>query len=565
MDNNEDDDFDSLLSTIGFGRWQSPTLAAVILVAMQYPIHLVGSPLLSAPLPYRCSHPDNASATPVIGSSYFNDHCLPFPDDHGKEATTEGAPVNSTVLELPLSTERHLTSMKSCPVIEYNTSIFTSTVISEWHLVCENKHLQPLFQMMYNIGGIFGSFAGGHVGDKWGRRRSLQIGIVSYILVVIAMAFTSSFPFLLILRILTGVTGQSMLIPAWSQALESTPSRHRSLVGMLLGFPYSLFVIVFSGVGYLIRSWRYLMLVCCAPSLALLPLSFLMDESPRWLVQQGRQDDATKVLKRAVKLNKASLTSSLESTIAKIHQASDPKPEGETSFSVRESLRQAMAYLRSPIMRTIILVTPLLWFLQSCLYLAVAINANNFNSSNPFLYVCLSGVMDGSAILLMTPLTTFLGRRIIVGVGLFVGGIFFLLDLVVSEEYFWLKMTLVMIGFFLVAGSFQMNYVYGPELFPTEARSRGFAFVTLMGGTGFMCSPVITYNLAKLAWWAAPVTFGCAAILGSFTLPLLPETRNQPMPDTLKDVEEKLVKGKRKAANTEKEIGSCDDTKDSGV
>lgn len=53
-------------------------------------------------------------------------------------------------------------------------------------------------------------------------------------------------------------------------------------------------------------------------------------------------------------------------------------------------------------------------------------------SSNPFLYVCLSGVMDGSAILLMTPLTTFLGRRIIVGVGLFVGGIFFLLDLVVS-------------------------------------------------------------------------------------------------------------------------------------
>lgn len=31
MDNNDDDDFDSLLSTIGFGRWQIPTLAAVIL------------------------------------------------------------------------------------------------------------------------------------------------------------------------------------------------------------------------------------------------------------------------------------------------------------------------------------------------------------------------------------------------------------------------------------------------------------------------------------------------------------------------------------------------------
>ncbi|XP_042876740.1 solute carrier family 22 member 20-like [Penaeus japonicus] len=560
MDNNDDDDFDTLLSSIGFGRWQVPTMVAVVLVVLQYPIHLVGSPLLSGPLPFRCSHLDNATAIPVTGISYFNDECIPLPGTHDKQNATANTSVTTTILAPPENTERHLTSMISCPVIEYNTSIFTSTVISEWHLVCERKHLQPLFQMMYNVGGIFGSFVGGHIGDKWGRRRSLQIGIVSYVLVVIAMAFTSSFPFLMVLRILTGVTGQSMLIPTWSQALESAPSRHRSLVGMLLGFPYSVFVIVFSGVGYLIRSWRYLMLVCCAPSLALLPLSSLMDESARWLVQQGRQDEAMKVLKRAVKLNKVSLSSPLESIVEKLSQNSEPKPEEEAAFSVRESFQQAMAYLRSPIMRTIILVTPLLWFLQSCLYLAVAINANNFNSSNPFLYVCLSGVMDGSAILLMTPLTTFLGRRVIVGVGLFVGGIFFLLDLAVSVDYFWVKMTLVMVGFFLVAGSFQMNYVYGPELFPTEARSRGFAFVNLMGGIGFMIAPVFTYNLAKITWWAAPVTFGCAAILGSFTLPLLPETRNQPMPDTLKDVEVKLVR-RRKVA--EKQSGSCDDTKDS--
>ncbi|XP_042876746.1 solute carrier family 22 member 6-like [Penaeus japonicus] len=213
-------------------------------------------------------------------------------------------------------------------------------------------------------------------------------------------------------------------------------------------------------------------------------------------------------------------------------------------------------------MRTIILVTPVLWFLQSCLYLAVAINANNFNSSNPFLYVCLSGAMDASAILLVTPLTTRLGRRVIVGGGLFVGGIFFLLDLLVPIDYFWAKWILVMTGFLLVAGSFQMNYVYGPELFPTEARTRGFAFISLIGGVGSMIAPVITYRLALVTPWAAPVTFGCAGLLGSFTLPLLPETRNQPMPDTLKDVEVRGHGREMKSAKRGKENQAYENAND---
>ncbi|XP_042876743.1 organic cation transporter protein-like isoform X1 [Penaeus japonicus] len=290
------------------------------------------------------------------------------------------------------------------------------------------------------------------------------------------------------------------------------------------------------------RRWRYIMFICCVPTLALLPLVFLMDESARWLLQQGRQEEATKVLKKAVRLNKAKLTSPLESTLEKLNQANSAPEDRGTSLS--SSLEQARAYLRSPIMRTIILVTPLLWFLQSCLYLSVAINANNFNSSNPFLYVCLSGSMDTSAILLMTPLSTRLGRRVIVGGGMFAGGLLFLLELLVSEDLFWLKWILVMGGFLLVAGSFQMNYVYGPELFPTEIRNRGFAFVNLMGCLGFVCAPFITYRLVLIRWWVASVTFGCAAILGSLTLPLLPETWNRSMPDTLQALEERGVRSK---------------------
>ncbi|XP_069981598.1 solute carrier family 22 member 20 [Penaeus vannamei] len=534
-------DFDALLSEVGFGRWQISVVLATVLTANQLAVHMLGSTLLSGPLQFRCS-PVNGTSEATSSSTYYNNECLPPTALQYEPAASVGQIVNASVQYLPAESKQELTQMPSCPLIEYDRSIFTTTIISEWHLVCDQVSLQPLYQMVYNVGSIFGSITCGPLGDKLGRRRAVQIGSVFYAAAVLVMSFTSSYPAVLAMRWVVGVAAQCMIQPSWSLAMESTPTRHRSLVGMLLGLPYSFSVICLAGIGYLMRRWRSIMLICCAPTLVLLPLVFFMDESARWLLQQGRKEEAARVLEKAVRMNKATLSSPLDSTLEKLVQAHSTP--GDRGSSLSASLEQVKAYLRSPVMRTIILVTPLLWFLQSCLYLSVAINANNFNSSNPFLYVCLSGSMDTSAILLMTPLSTRLGRRVIVGGGMFAGGLLFLLELLVSEEYFWLKWVLVMGGFLLVAGSFQMNYVYGPELFPTEIRNRGFAFVNLMGCFGFVCAPFITYRLVLIRWWVASVTFGCAAIVGSLTLPLLPETRNRSMPDTLQALDER--RGKRK-------------------
>lgn len=54
-------------------------------------------------------------------------------------------------------------------------------------------------------------------------------------------------------------------------------------------------------------------------------------------------------------------------------------------------------------------------------------------SDNPFLYVGLTGAMDGCSILLSTPATPFLGRRVMIGVEFLVGGILLLLELIVPD------------------------------------------------------------------------------------------------------------------------------------
>ena len=56
-----------------------------------------------------------------------------------------------------------------------------------------------------------------------------------------------------------------------------------------------------------------------------------------------------------------------------------------------------------------------------------------FHSSGPFLYMALTGVMDGSAIILTTPLATRCGRKVMIFGGMFGGACLFLLELLIPE------------------------------------------------------------------------------------------------------------------------------------
>ncbi|XP_068246375.1 solute carrier family 22 member 20-like [Palaemon carinicauda] len=543
------DGFDDLLTAIGFGKWQIPSLLVTVLAMSQFSVQLLGSPLLSAPLPFRCfpGPPDSANSSNITmeeSSTYYNSECL--------------VPSNTSTLDInvtQLHPTQRLTNDLSCPVVDYDRSTFTSTVISQWDLVCERAALRPIFQTLFTLGGILGSLVGGYVGDRWGRKRAVQIGCIVNTLVVVGMFFTPLYAVVVILRFVAGCTIMGMLVPAWSLVLESTPAKLRSRVGMLLGLPFSASTMGMALLGYLIRTWKYLLLACASPVLILLPLSFITDESPRWLLQKGHVEEALAILQKAARVNNARLSTPLNITIDKLIQTIDEDSETaeeRVSFltPMREVVRQVCSYLRSPAMRIIILVTPVIWFLQSCLYLGVIMNANNFTSTDPFLYLALSGIMEGSAILIITPLTTRIGRRIMVWAGLALGGLLMLLELLIPYRYYWAKWVLVMVGFLLVAGSYQVNYMYAPELFPTEARARGFAFVTVMGSIGFSCAPLITDVLSQYSSWAVGATFGCSGILGGLLVPLLPETRNTPLPETLQDVEDRrnaiISKAKRK-------------------
>lgn len=56
-----------------------------------------------------------------------------------------------------------------------------------------------------------------------------------------------------------------------TSGMEVCEPRYRSVVGILLALPWALGTIIWGGVAYLIRDWRWLQMAVSLPSFLMLP------------------------------------------------------------------------------------------------------------------------------------------------------------------------------------------------------------------------------------------------------------------------------------------------------
>ncbi|ELU12744.1 hypothetical protein CAPTEDRAFT_108865, partial [Capitella teleta] len=104
----------------------------------------------------------------------------------------------------------------------------------------------------------------------------------------------------------------------------------------------------------------------------------------------------------------------------------------------------------------------------------------------------------------------------------------------------WVSVTLAMLGKFAINASFTIIFMYGPEIYPTVLRNTGSGIGSFSGRFGGIIYPYINY-LSKLNTPIAKklplVVFGIISVVGGFLALPLPETRHNPLPETIEDVE----------------------------
>jgi MFS transporter, SP family, arabinose:H+ symporter len=155
------------------------------------------------------------------------------------------------------------------------------------------------------IGTILGAMFAGIPGDKWGRRDSLRVMAVLYVLSALGCAFAWNWDVLVLFRFIggLGIGGSSVLGPMYIAEIAPAAWRGR-LVGV---FQFN----VVSGIllaylsNYLVglqhftidTEWRWKLGVAAMPAALFLALLFTIPRSPRWLAKKQRLDEAREVLR----------------------------------------------------------------------------------------------------------------------------------------------------------------------------------------------------------------------------------------------------------------------------
>ncbi|XP_045138277.1 solute carrier family 22 member 8-like [Portunus trituberculatus] len=527
--------FDGLLTRLGTGRWNVLCFAAVGYWNMHLASNTLSGAYVAPVMKHTCRPPSSGytlittTVTPTGVNQTTEDHC------HYLVNSTAGGGFD----EVP------------CDSWDYDNSTYIFTLTSQFDLVCSSEYLRATYQSLYMFGTLFGAPINGLLSDRFGRKATLTLGVLTYFSLAMASCWLPTLTAVLGFRFLLGFLHPTIMQTGYILALEMCEPRYRSLLGILLSLPWALGTMAWGGAAYLIRDWRWLQLFVNIPSLFLFPALWFLDESPRWLIVHGEFDKAKEVLARASKWNHVTLPPQdeldhlmcviqREARVGqKAQRTEDQAQDGDGGYKKKawKIVLRLLILFRTPRLRFITMVLSLKFFLVSLIFYGISLNAVNY-SADPFLYMVLSGLVEVPAYTLTAPIVAKLGRKLPSIVYYFVSGVVILAVAFIPSDNRWMVMALALTGRMCISAAYQVLYLYSVELLPTEVRLQALGSATIVSRLGSMISPFVTELLGPVYPSAPSIVFGVGAFIACLaTLPLW-ETLGHSLPDTITDLEE---------------------------
>ena len=387
------------------------------------------------------------------------------------------------------------------------------------------------------IGCMIGSVFSGRVSNKYGRKKALMSAAIVFFASSLGCAFSNSYPVFIIFRMIAGISvgAASALSPIY--IAEVSPANHRgklltlNLIAIVLGQASAFFSNYFlQNIGGE-NNWRWMIGVMAIPSCLFLAFLFLVPESPRWLVETNKDDEALKVLSR---LNSQSIVQSVFSDI---------------KDSVKQSSAKLSELFRGPVFKILIVGCLLSVFQQVTginliMYYAPSIfKAANFAQSSALFQSALISLVYLTASIMAFLFIDRFGRKPLMIIGSIGMGISLtLLALAFIFQHTEGYLVLFCIMGFIASFGFSLGPVVWtliPEIFPNYYRSEGVAFsVFIQWAANFLVTvtfPVLLKNLQGKAFFIYATMCALCVI---FSIVMLKETKGK----TLEEIEKEFLK-----------------------
>src|SRR4051812_19352903 len=185
----------------------------------------------------------------------------------------------------------------------YDTGVIGGAMLfMQKDLGLETHAQQQLTVAILLIGAMVGALIAGWAADKISRRRTKIIAGVVYVTGGIGCALAQTYWQILAGRFWLGLAVGTASFVAPMYIAELVPPRIRGAVVSFNQLMVTLGIlaayIVDWGFAGLSNNWRWMFALAVIPGAALAIGMYFMPFSPRWLVQQGGEDDARQVLER---------------------------------------------------------------------------------------------------------------------------------------------------------------------------------------------------------------------------------------------------------------------------
>jgi len=387
------------------------------------------------------------------------------------------------------------------------------------------------------IGTIIGALFIGRPTDRWGRRTSLFYIAALYFVSAVGSGLAWDWYSFLFFRFIggLGVGAASVVSPMY--IAEISPAKTRGRLVALAQFNIVLGILLAFFSNYIINTqlnlgaleWRWMFGVEAFPAAAFFFLLFLTPFSPRWLMAQGRVDEARDVLSRL-----DSGTGSVEDEISEIQASLDLE-----HHSMRERFFSA-AYMK-PIMLAVAIamfnqlsgINALMYYAPHIFKMAGAAEGSAFLQS---VAVGFTNLVFTMAALLV--IDHFGRRRLMV-----VGSIGYILSLGATAACFYKYGTeftpfggtvvLASLLVFIASHAFGQGaviWVFISEIFPNRVRARGQALGSF---THWIMAAGISWTFPMIAEKSGGHTFafyGAMMVIQLFwVLMIMPETKGVPL------------------------------------
>ncbi|XP_045215873.2 organic cation transporter protein-like isoform X1 [Mercenaria mercenaria] len=527
-----------------WGKFQSFQLFLILLDFIPASFAILSAVFTGYIPEYVCDVPTAVNnATSDLGNVSFTQHQCSY-DVYANEGNT------SKILE-----------SRSCESYSFTNE---NSYAYQWNLVCSRSNLAALAQSLVLAGQGLGALIMSHLADRFGRKTVHVISHVGVFCSMIVMAFSQNIYMLLALRLITGTFQQGIVCTGKTLALEIFPREARAHTAPAGFITWGMGLMILSLYGFVFQdiNWRYLQLAIAAFSLYALAEWWMMDESVRWLLSNGRLDEAKRILKKAARWNKVDykevesvLNESVNLTATETPEANLHEKEmkiltnGSMNHDEMESdmtIQTVKKYtvidiLKNPSLRVNTFILWYTWIVATGTYYGLTLVSSHL-AGDRFINFFLSGVIEIPSQVISFCLLNRIGRKwtmilwyAISGISLIIATV--LLTVFEDNEVAGIVATAFsLIGKSAITGSFSIVFLYTPEIYPTNYRNSGLGISSSISRIGGILAPFVS-NLALIALWIPGAIFGGMCLLVVLLALRLPESATHELPTTIAECE----------------------------